>query len=131
MTPIKMGSSLSLNQTPMGSVPNVGGALLDWFQPMVFTLITKTVEAFQNIESQTPISFRGVIQPLQERALAILPEGQRSWTWLMLHSDPTLKLQTDDVVLYNGVRTRVMGLKDYTIYGYLEYKLVQDWEGGP
>ena len=124
---IKNGRSVPLNQTAMGSVPNVGGALNGWFQPMIFTLIGKSVEAFQAVETETPLNFRGVIQPYSERQLTLLPDGQRSWTWLQLHADPSLKLETDDVVIYLGVRTRVMGLKDYTIYGYIEYRLVQDW----
>lgn len=125
---IKNGSSTPLNQTPMGSVPNVGAAMNDWFQAMVFTLIGKQVDAFQAVETETLINFRGVIQPLKDRELDLLPEGQRSWTWFQLHAEPSLKLQTDDVVVYLGVRTRVMGRRDYTIYGYCEYRLVQDWE---
>lgn len=115
-----------------GSIPNVGGAMLDWFQPMVFTPVLKQNVAFQAVETGTPIKFRGVIQPAGGRLLYLKPEGQRAWTWLTLHAEPCLELEVDDVVLYLGVQTRVMKQNDYRIYGYVQYELVQDWLGsGP
>lgn len=115
-----------------GTVPDVSGAMKDYFQPMVFQPLTKTVSGFQVVETTTSIDFQGVIQPFTERQLMLKPEGERSWTWLWLHADPVLQLETDDVVLYLGVQTRVMKKKDYFLYGYVEYQLVQDWTGaGP
>lgn len=130
MATIKNGANTPLN-VGAGTLPNVGGALLSWFQPMTFVIVTKTNVAFQLQETEEEISFRGVIQPLTKRRLEITPEGQQAWTWLQLHSDPSLVLDVDDVVLYLGVRTRVMAVKDYTIYGYREYELCQSWEDGP
>jgi len=115
-----------------GTIPDVGGAMHDWYQPMVFSQVVKTTEAFQVVEVKTVINFRGVIQPLSGRKLMLKPEGQRAWTWLWLHADPSLTLDVDDVVAYLGVQTRVMSQKDYRNYGYVEYELVQDWTGaGP
>lgn len=123
--------NMPINQVS-GTVPDVSGAMLDWFQSMVFTKVVKTTVGFQDVEKGTAINFRGVIQPLSARKLELKPEGQRSWTWLLLHSDRTLILNTDEVVTYLGVQTRVMARKDYSLYGYLEYELVQDWTGaGP
>lgn len=129
--PIANAKDVPLNQRA-GTVPDVSGALTDWFQPMVFTRILKTPVAFQAVETPTNVNFRGVIQPLNGRKLEMKPEGQRAWTWSMLHSDPSLKLDVDEVVTYLGVQTRVMSQKDYSIYGYMLYEIVQDWEGsGP
>jgi hypothetical protein len=115
-----------------GTIPDVGGALKDWFQAMTFTQVQKQTVGFQVLEIGVDTNFWGVIQPLKPQALAIKPEGQRSWTWLQLHADPSLTLLTDEVVTYNGVQTRVMARRDYTIYGYVEYELVQDWtDSGP
>lgn len=115
-----------------GTVPDVSGALLDYFQPMFFEPLEKTVKGFQVIETSDPIRFRGVVQPFTERQLLLKPEGQRAWTWLLLHSDPSLILQVDDVVSYLKMQTRVMALKNFSLYGYMEYHLVQDWtEAGP
>lgn len=115
-----------------GTVPDVSGALTDWFQPMFFTQVVKKTVGFQVVETPTSISFQGVIQPLTDRKLEMKPEGQRAWTWLLLHADPSLTLQVDDVVDYLSVQTRIMSRKDFTLYGYVQYELVQDWEGsGP
>lgn len=131
MGTIANGSNTPLN-VQTGTIPNVGGAMRDWFQPMTFGTVTKETVGFQVVETEVEVSFQGVIQPFTERQLQIKPEGQRAWTWLWLHADPVLTLQVDDVVSYLGVQTRVMARKDYGIYGYVEYQLVQDWEGsGP
>jgi hypothetical protein len=115
-----------------GTVPDVSGALQDYYQPMVFEPLVKTVQGFQVSETSNPINFRGVVQPFTDRQLALKPEGQRAWTWLWLHSDPVLTLQVDDVVMWNGKQTRVMARKDQALYGFVEYQLVQDWTGsGP
>lgn len=128
---IANGSNTPLN-VQTGTIPDVEGGMRDWFQPMVFTQVAKDIVGYQNSEAATPINFRGVMQPFSERQLMLKPEGQRAWTWLWLHSDPVLTLQVDEVVNYLGVQTRVMSRKDYSIYGYVEYQLVQDWTGsGP
>lgn len=131
MGTIANGKDVPLN-VQTGTVPDVSGALKDWFQPMIFTRVVKSIVDFQNVEVATPINFQGIIQVLSPRKLLFKPEGQRAWTWLWLHADPVLTLQVDEVVSYLGVQTRVMSRKDYSIYGYVEYELVQDWTGsGP
>lgn len=133
-----MGNSTIFNAasrplgTDTGTLPDVGGALRDLFQPLVFIITMKVVINYQVKEVPTPVPFRGVIQPLSNQDLFIKPEGQRSWYWLQLHAEPTLALTTDQVVSYLGKPTRIMAVKDYTNYGYIEYHLVQDWTGaGP
>lgn len=120
-----------------GTIPNMSDALRDWYQPMTFTLVSKTTDGFRVVETAEDINFWGVIQPLTERELQLKPEGQRAWTWYKLHAqvqpnDALLTLNVDDVVIYLGRQTRVMGRKYFGIYSYIEYSLVQDWTGsGP
>lgn len=131
MTIIKNAKDTPIN-VQTGTVPNVNAAMANWFQPMTFGVVEKNVDAFQVVETMINISFQGVIQPLTGRRLMLKPEGQRAWTWLWLHADPSLVLQVDSVVTYLGKQTRVMAQKNYAIYGYVEYELVQDWTGaGP
>lgn len=118
--------------TVSGTVPQVGAAMDDWFQPMIFEPTIKTEVGYQLVEDAQPITFFGVIMPYADRELMIKPEGERSWTWLHLYAQPQLELEVDQVVVYLGVQTRVMKLKNYAVYGYVEYSLVQDWQGsGP
>ena len=112
-----------------GTVPDVSGALRDYYQPMFFSKITKTVVDFQVIETTSPISFMGTWQPLSAQHLKMKPEGQRAWKWFLLHAEPTLILQPDDVITWNSIQTRVMARKDYALYGFIEYELVQDYLG--
>ena len=131
MSTIQNASQVPLN-AQAGTVPNVSGAMTDWFQPMVFTTIVKTTVGFQLVETPTNVNFRGVIQPLMGRRLEMKPEGQRGWNWQLVHSDVSLKLTVDEVITYLGVQARVMTAKDYSLYGYLEYEIVLDYTGaGP
>lgn len=115
-----------------GTVPDVSGALKDWFQQMVFTRVLKETVGFQLVEVPTPTNFWGFIQPLTERQLILKPEGQRAWTWFQIFAEPSLSLNVDEVVIWNGKQTRIMGRKDYAMFGYVEYSAVQDWTGsGP
>jgi hypothetical protein len=118
--------------TVSGTLPNMMDGMADWFQPMIFEPTIKNETGYQVVENALPIVFRGVIMPFKDRELWIKPEGERAWTWLHLFSDPQLELLVDQVVIYLGVQTRVMALKNYAIYGFMEYQLVQDWLGsGP
>jgi hypothetical protein len=115
-----------------GTIPNMSMTLNNWLQPMTFEPVTKTITAFRVVEEGEAITFRGVIQPLSNRDLYMKPEGQRAWTWLWIHATPNLKLDVDDVITYLGEQTRVMAVKDYGIYGYVSYEVIQDYTGaGP
>ncbi len=128
MSVIQNGSNTPLSSNP-GTLPDMSSALLNWFQTMTFIRIVTTVVGFQAKRVKTPVVFQGVIQAYTDRQLALLPEGERSWTWLWLHAEPALTLNTGEEVEYDGIPTRIMGRKDYTKYGYVEYKLCQNWTG--
>lgn len=128
---IKNGRNTPLNANS-GTVPNVGEAMLDWFQQMRFGVVTKEVKNSQVVETVRELSARGVIQPLTERQLMMKPEGQRAWDWYWLHAEPSLVLEVDSDVIYLSRQYRVMSNKNYSLYGYVEYHLVQDYTGaGP
>ncbi len=109
------------------NLPDVSDALLDWFQNMTFDLITKAITDYDLTETATTISTKGVRQPFSAQQLSIKPEGQRAWKWETLHCLPNVKLNPDDIVVFNGVRYRVMEKLDYSEYGYLEYHIIQDY----
>lgn len=80
----------------------------------------------------TAITFRGVIQPLQPKTIALKPEGQRAWEWLQIHcfSGP-LNLDDDDQIIWQGRNYKVMGVYNYELNGYIEYHLVRDYQNKP
>ncbi len=120
-----------------GTTPNMGDALRDQFQLLTFTRIVKNVEAFQLVEVPTNIEFWGLIQPLSGRQLAIKPEGQRMWNWFAVYAqaapnDSILRLKPDEVISYHGKQYRVMSARNFAIYAYIYYELVEDYTGsGP
>ena len=109
------------------NLPDVSDALLDWFQNMTFDLISKAITDYGLTETATTISTKGVRQPFSAQQLSIKPEGQRAWKWETLHCLPDVKLNPDDIVVFNGIRYRVMDKLDYSEYGYLEYHIIQDY----
>lgn len=118
----------------VGTLPDVSSALLDWFQPLTFRKLTKAVVAFQNVETATDICTSGVIQPFTAKQLLLKPEGQRAFPWLMIHTLPGCALEVDDIVVQVDLRAgntpfRVMAKKDYSAYGYVEYHVVQGFDG--
>lgn len=124
-------SSRPLSKNP-GTLPDVSDALLNYFQKMVFTRITKQIINFKNVEVPIDTDFLGVWQPFTDQQLQMKSEGQRKWKWFLLHADPSLSLKPDEVVNYQNVQYRVMAKKDYTNYGYIEYHLINDYTGaGP
>lgn len=115
-----------------GTVPDVSGAIQDYYQYMVFTRVVKTVQNFQVVETPTAINFRGLIEPFTEKRLEMKPEGQRQWSWFEVTSDASLQLVPDEVITYQNVQYRVMSLKNMQLYGYMQYEIVQDYIGsGP
>lgn len=115
-----------------GTVPDVSGALRNWFQPMTFSKVTKTVVNFKVTEIFEVIDFMGVVDPIID-TLEMRARGQRVWDDFTVYTQPGVPLIQDDVVIYLGVQYRVKSKTDYTIYGYIAYNLVQDYtgSGGP
>lgn len=110
------------------NLPNMSQTLEGWFQEIVVGILTKTTVNFRTVETTQDFTTRGVLQPFDEQQLKILPEGQKAWQWYMLHCQPSLALQPDDTVTIKGARYRNMGVMGYGDYGYIQYRLVKDYE---
>lgn len=125
--PIFNASSIPLSQST-GTLPNVQAAMANWFQPITFIQIVKTVVNFKLVETLTSIDFQGVIQPFTAEQLALRPEGERSWRWFQIHAYPGTPLNTDDVGTIKGQNYRIMEKWDYKEYGYILYNAVADYQ---
>lgn len=127
---LKTGSYSPLAAAPMGplnNLPNLGGAICDWFQPLVFTTILKKIVNFKTVEMPTTINFSGMVQPLSLEQLANLPNVNYSWSYFMVHSCPKLQLKNDDIVGYRSKKYRIKSRNDYSDYGYMEYHMILDY----
>lgn len=103
--------------------------LSGWESPLTLVKITQNVVDGDVIQTETPINFMGVWQPLRDEQLQFKPEGQRSWSWYWIHAKAgTLNLQTQDKIIFQSKRYKVMSVKDYSLNGYIEYEVVLDYQ---
>lgn len=124
--------SKPFNQINFSGMPNMAGTLVGWFQSMVFGVVTKVQKNYETVETVTPVNFRGVWQPLEARKIMLKPEGQRSWSWYQVHAHTNLNLPNDSIIRFRGVQYRVMAQWDYSLNGFYEYHVAEDYTGsGP
>ncbi|MDR1941236.1 MAG: hypothetical protein LBQ47_02810 [Endomicrobium sp.] len=113
-----------------GGLPQVSEALLEWFEPLTFAVITKTLNNFRVQETETIIETQGVIQPMSAQEVQMKPQGQRKWKWETIHTLPNIALNVDDIIILNLTKYRIMGKYDWARYGYFEFHIVKDYENG-
>lgn len=111
----------------LGGGPNMLSALRGFFRPLALAKVTQRIVDFQTVEVEVPLATLGVIVALDGRALELKPEGTRSWDWKQIFALSELVLTTEDVVVYRGVRYRVMKQRDYNEYGFVNYEVVNDY----
>lgn len=117
------------NRTLSTFMPNMSGTLNGWESPLTLVKITQNVVEGDVIQTETKIDFLGVWQPLRDEQLQSKPEGQRSWSWYWIHAKAgTLNLQTQDKIIFQGKRYKVMSVKDYSLNGYIEYEVILDYQ---
>lgn len=112
----------------ISGMPQISAAFAGWLTSITLVIITQTiVEGFVE-DSESEITFKGVIQPLMPKAIALKPEGQRDWGWLMIHCfSGSLNLSPNDRIIYNSQKYKIMATKDYSLDNYIEYHLVEDF----
>lgn len=117
------------NRTLSSGMPNMAGTLTGWEIPLTLVKVTQSIIDGDSVKTETLINFLGVWQPLRDEQLQFKPEGQRSWEWIWIHAKSgSLNLSTQDKVIFNDKRYKVMSVKDYSLNGFIEYELVRDYE---
>ena len=111
------------------NLPQMTTAIVGWTNTMMIGLVCKSQEDYITVESVLTKRYRAVMQPLDTKQISITQDGQRGWKSYLLHAEPALQLELDDIVILDkDVRYRVTGRKDYGIYGYMEYELLRGYE---
>ena len=117
------------NRTLSGFMPNMSNTLSGWESPLTLIKITQNVVEGDVVQTETPINFMGVWQPLRDEQLQFKAEGLRSWPWYWIHAKSgTLNLQTQDKIKFQGKRYKVMSVKDYSLDGFIEYEVILDYQ---
>lgn len=111
------------------NLPNMSQTIISWFQPITFVKLARTVVDYEQVITETNINTKGVVQPYKPEPLEIQQYGTQSWIWQDMHCLPDVTLNTDEIIIYQNVRYKVLYKKDYTEYGYVEYMLCETFEG--
>ena len=111
------------------NLPNMSQTIIGWFQPITFVKLSRSVVDYEQVLTETRINTRGVVQPYKPEPLEIQQYGTQSWIWQDMHCLPDVTLKTDEIIVYQNIRYKVLYKKDYTEYGYVEYMLCETFEG--
>lgn len=120
-------SRLPLNQT--SGMPQMGRAFAGWQKTITMARRTQTIVNGLVTNVDKTFTFKGTIQPLDSRKISLKPEGQRAFSWLQVHCfSGSLNLTDNDRITFNGTLYKIMGVWDYSLNGFIEYHLVQDFQ---
>lgn len=114
----------------LSGMPQMDSTLYGWEVPLTLEKVYQNIVEGDLSYTTKKINFKGVWQPLKDERLEAKPEGQRSWEWIWIHAVAgSLNLETADKVIFNNKRYKVMEKKDYSLNGFVEYHLVEDYKG--
>lgn len=121
--------NFNTNRSLTGQFPQMGEVLDGWEFPLTLIKIKQNIVEGDVVTQEEKIDFLGVWQPLKDEQLQFKPEGQRSWSWYWIHAKSgTLNLQTGDKIIFQNKRFKVMNVKDYSLNGYIEYQIIEDFQ---
>ena len=113
----------------LSNLPQLNNPIQSWQIPIKLERIKQTIVDGDKVETPELIEFKGVVQPMKTEDLQFKPENLRSFNWLWIHAlAGSLNLNTGDKIIYNKVRYKIMGVKDYSLYGYIEYEAILDYQ---
>ena len=118
-------SSVALNDS-CPTLPNVSGALKNWFQALTFGVVTKTVVGFLASEVMTTFECQGVFVP-NPNTMEIYDRGERIWDSWTLFTEIAVDLKVDDVITYLEKQFRVKTVNPLAKYGVFSYLLIEDY----
>jgi len=124
------GANRPLSQ--LSGAPQITSAFTGWESTILLVKISQQIiDGFvQDFAQQIP--FRGVVQPLSAKQIALKPEGERAWAWLQIHikADSPVKLDVNDRIMYNCRKYKVMARLDWTANNFIELHCVEDFQNG-
>lgn len=111
------------------NLPNMSNTIKGWFLNISFEYVERYQEGADWVEG-TPqiINTKGVVRPPSDENLKIYPEGAWSWQWLQIHCLPNADMATNNYVIYDDVKYKIMQKKDYRKYGYIRYTLLEAYK---
>lgn len=112
-----------------GGLPKIQVAMNGWEVPIKADYIKQQVVDGEIVNISNKKTIYGVMQPLKTEEVNLKPEGQRSWSWYQLHVKEIYKpLQVEQMVNIGGNDYKIMAVKNYEMYGYIEYHIVRGYD---
>lgn len=110
-------------------IPRIQFALKGWQSQITLKKIQQAIVGgyLQNTTTSI-ISFKGVLQPLKPQALMLKPLETRAWKWYTIHTSENVSLAINDLVDYGGKEFKVMEKIDYSLNGFFEFHLVENYD---
>lgn len=122
------GKDIKLNMIN-GMLPDVSDTLTGWEVSIFAIVVKQEMIDGEIIENKIKKVFKGVIQPLKAEEVALKPDGQREWKWYQVHVKKHYPiLRAEQKIEIMGKTYKIMAVKDYNLYGYIEYHVVKDYE---
>lgn len=121
---IQSAGKKKISENP--ALPGVHGVIDTFLQNVRIGIVVKQIIRGKQQEIATWRNVRGMRQAMSER-LAAMKEGERSWRWHVFYFMPDVVLATDDVIVFQGSRYRIMEKTDWAQYGYLQYNAIEDY----
>ena len=98
-----------------------------WSQPLLMLINSVRVKDGDAVTISREFKTQGFLTPEKGQRLDIKWEGERSWRHYNLFCVTDPQLQTNDQVVINNIPFRVMHKWNLNNFGYVKYKLVEDY----
>lgn len=113
----------------LSGMPQMRAAFAGWTRLITLQKVTDKVANGLVKKVTEEITFSGTIQPLSPKTIELKPEGQRAWEWLQIHCLTTCRdLTTNDRIIFQGRKYKIMATNDYSLNNYIEYHAVADYQ---
>lgn len=112
-----------------GVLPDVSSTLTGWEIDMYAIYVKQEMIDGEIINQDIKQKIIGTLQPLKAEEVNLKPEGQRAWQWYDIHVKSSYPiLRVEQKIKVGDIEYKIMAVKDYTLYGYVEYHVVRNYE---
>lgn len=108
------------------ALPNMSRTIRPWFLNTTLEVVNRVKQGADFVEvTEQVFNTKGVVQPTSPKDLKLMPEGAWAWESLTIHTLPSVKMNVNQYVRYDGTLYKIMAKKDWSKYGYIKYLVVE------